>query len=125
MGVGPRFLLTLVIVLAALFGLALCGYNYWDDAPPKRDSLLNFYLASAETKPELCLDEKTRELIRGIMLEALDHALKVHIEHMFEVWMRDDRGQPGRARTGVQNGVQAYVDARKGAIEWTPPPCSG
>jgi hypothetical protein len=86
---------------------------------------LPFSLASAESTPELCMDEATREQIKTVMLEALDTALKNHIEHMFEVWLKDERGQPGRARTGVNLGIKSYLGARKGAMEWAPPPCSG
>ena len=87
-----------------------------------------FSLASAESTPvdlPLCMDEATREQIKAVMLEALDAALKTHIEHVFEVWLKDERGQPGRARTGVNLGIKSYLGARKGAMEWAPPPCSG
>jgi hypothetical protein len=125
---GQRFLLTIAIVLAALFGLALCGYNYWDVEEQKNISAVGFMLSSAESQPaELtpCLDEATREQIRVIMVEALDDALKEHIKHVFEIWLRDERGQPGRARTGVSQGIKAYLGARKGAMDWSPPVCSG
>src|SRR5262245_29342101 len=122
MGVGPRFLLTLALVLAALGGISLFGYQYWEVV---EQVPLTFNLASAETKPELCIDTNTREQIRSVMFDALDEALKVHIKHLYEVWLKDDRGQPERARTGAENGVRAYLQARKGATEWSPPPCAG
>jgi len=125
MPTGARFALTILIVLAALLGLSLCGYNYWDSEPREGNLFDAFRLASAETRPELCMDEATRERIRGVMFDALDESLRQHIVHMFEVWMKDDRGQPERARTGVQNGMRAYLNARKGAAEWMPPPCAG
>jgi hypothetical protein len=124
---GQRFLLTMAIVLAALLGLSLCGYNYWDVEPQKEAFIPPFQLASAESQPvELgpCMDEQTREQIRNMMLDALDSSLKSHIEHVFEVWLRDERGQPDRARTGVRQGIKAYLGARKGALEWTPPLCA-
>jgi len=124
---GTRFLVSLMIVLAALLGLSLCGYNYWE-VEPKRDALSLFDLASAESTPvELapCMDEQTREQIKAVMLEALDDALKSHIETVFLIWLKDDRGQPGRARTGVQLGIKAYLAARKGVADWAPPPCAG
>jgi len=124
MGAGARFAVTLLIVLAALLGLSLCGYNYWD-TEPKGSHLLDYMLASAETKPELCMDDKTREQIREVMLNALDTALQQHVIHVYEVWMRDDRGQPERAKFGVELGIRAYLKARKGATEWMPPPCAG
>ena len=131
MTTGQRFLLTITIVLAAMFGLSLCGYNYWDVEPQKDAGAISFMLASAESQPaELspqpnCMEEQVREQVRAVMLEALDDALKEHIKHVFEVWLKDERGQPGRARTGVSQGIKAYLGARKGALDWAPPVCSG
>ena len=123
---GTRFLVSLAIVLAALLGLSLCGYNYWE---PQHDAMApGFSLMSAESQPvelPVCMDEATREQIKAVMLEALDNSLKNHIEHVFEIWLRDERGQPGRARTGVQQGIKAYLGARKGVADWAPPLCSG
>ncbi len=124
MSTGVRFALIIAIVLAALLGLSLCGYNYWEPTEQK-PSVLGYMLASAQSRPEPCMDEQTREKMRGVMLEALDTSLQQHIIRAFEVWMKDDRGQPDRARIGVQNGVQAYLLARKGVLEWMPPPCAG
>jgi len=124
---GQRFLVTIFIVLAALFGLSLCGYNYWEPQQ-QAENPLGFMLESASSQPvelPLCMDEQTRERVRGVILDALDHALATHVENVFLVWLRDDRGQPGRAKTGVENGLRAYLSARKGAIDWTPPPCAG
>jgi len=124
---GQRFLLSLFIVLAAIFGLSLCGYNYWEQTA-QRESPLTFLLSSADSQPvelPVCMDEATREQIRAVLLEGLDNALRNHIEHVFEVWLKDDRGQPGRARTGVSQGIQAYLKARKGAADWAPPLCAG
>src|SRR5262245_52181155 len=122
---GQRFLLSLFIVLAALFGLSLCGYNYWEPEPQKAAF---FNLASAESQPvelPICMDEETRERLKSVMMEALDSSLKSHIEHVFEVWLRDSRAQPDRARTGVQQGIKAYLQARRGVEHWAPPPCPG
>jgi uncharacterized membrane protein YgcG len=124
---GTRFLLTIVLVLAAMLGLSLCGYNYWDAEPQKDASTLGFMLSSAESQPvelPMCMDEKTREQMRVVMIEALDEALKDHVKRVFEVWLRDDRGQPGRARTGVSQGLKAYLGARQGALDWAPPLCA-
>jgi hypothetical protein len=128
LGTGSRFLLTMAIVLAALLGLSLCGYNYWEAEEQKDASAVTFMLASAESQPAeltLCLDEQTREQIRNVMLEALDDALKEHVKHVFEVWLRDERGQPERARTGVRQGIKAYLGARKSTLDWAPPTCPG
>src|SRR5262245_59979665 len=113
MPAGARFALTIFIVLAALLGLSLCGYRYWEEVPQKE---AGFMLESASSQPvelPLCMDEKTREQVRAVIIEALDHALQQHIENVFLVWLRDDRGQPGRARTGVEQGIRAYLQARR------------
>jgi hypothetical protein len=84
---------------------------------------IGFEMASAESTPVICSDPTTRETVRAIMSEALDTALKNHVVHMFEVWMKDDRGQPDRARVGVTNGVAAYLRASKSVATWAPPDC--
>jgi hypothetical protein len=86
---------------------------------------IGFEMASAESTPVLCAEPALREAVRTIMSDALDTALKNHVVHMFEVWMKDDRGQPERARTGVTNGVAAYLRASKSVATWAPPDCSG
>ena len=127
MSVAKRFLLALAIVFAVLFAIALYGYlnDRWSDEVTQKPGLFDYMLASAESRPEICMDEQTREQIRAVMLEALDNSLKNHIEHVFEVWLKDDRGQPGRARTGVELGLRAYLGARRHTVEWMPPTCSG
>jgi hypothetical protein len=85
----------------------------------------HYDLASAETQPMQCVDgEEMREKIREIMRESLDQALSRHIVHIFEVWMKDARDQPERARLGIHAGVNAYIAARRGAIRWTPVVCT-
>jgi len=127
MTAGSRYLLTISIALAALLGLSLCGYKYWE-SEPQQTGLMDYILSSAESQPATlppCMDEPTREQIRAVMLTALDTALQHHIENAFAVWMRDDRSQPERARTGVVQGMRAYMLARKSTLEWVPPPCAG
>lgn len=87
-----------------------------------------FMLASESSRPaelstSMCIDAETRETIRALMLEGLDTAFKEHIVRMFEVWMRDERGQPDRAKVGVRQGIKAYMGARQGALDWLPPEC--
>jgi len=119
---GQRFLLSLFIVLAALFALSLCGYNYWE---PKEQAQMPFMLESASAQVVTCTDSATKEKIKSIMLDALDHALQTHIEHMFEVWMKDDRGQPERAANGTRAGINAYIKAGHAVAAWAPPDCPG
>jgi hypothetical protein len=119
---GQRFILTVTIALMILFAFAMCGYlnNRWTPADN-----VGFDLASAESTAVICTDPTTREKVREVMTDALDTALKNHVVHMFEVWMKDDRGQPERARTGVTNGVAAYLRASKSVATWAPPDCPG
>ena len=68
-------------------------------------------------------DEETRERIRNIMIDALDEALHDQIKFLFQVWMKDERGQPDRARVGARAAIKAHQSARKSALEWMPPVC--
>ena len=111
------------VVLNVILAAALIGYERWEIVP-QEDSFIGFRLAGAESKPELCMDEQTREQVRSVMLDALDAALKEHITHLYEVWLKDDSGQPLRARTGTERGIRAYLSARKGALDWSPPVCA-
>jgi hypothetical protein len=107
-----------VVALALALLLGTC-------CPAQQIPNIGFEMASAQATPVICADPTTRETVRTIMSEALDTALKTHIVHMFEVWMKDDRGQPERARTGVTNGVAAYLRASKSVSAWSPPDCPG
>lgn len=84
-----------------------------------------FKLAEAQpsNEPALCMNTEMREKIREIMLIALDEALKDHIVNVFTIWLRDETGQPGRARQGVKQGVAAYVRSRDSMQKWDPPQC--
>jgi len=121
---GLRFALVMSVVLNVLLALALIGYPYWQIVP-QEDSFIGYRLASADTKPELCMDAEQRERIRTVLFDALDIGLKEQIQHVYEIWLRDETGQPARAKTGVENAIRAYLSARKGAENWSPPPCAG
>src|SRR5262245_38449307 len=103
-----RWMWTFVVVVCILILLGFIGYSCgrWEPQTAQVEGL--FDMASAEsTIVELqpCMDPATREKIRNIMYEAIDDALKEHIMKMYDVWMKDDRGQPGRAATGVRQGI--------------------
>jgi hypothetical protein len=117
-----RWVWTFIIVVVVLLLLACIGYftGNWNEDESARPG---YGLASAQSQIVVCVDAATREKVRAIALDALDDALKEHIRHMFEVWMKDDRGQPERARNGVNNGITAYAKASKSAAEWMPPMC--
>lgn len=103
------------LTLALTLPLAFCS---GPSTPP-------YELASETSTPVPCTDEVTRERIRGIMFDALDEALKNHITRLFEVWLKDDTGQPARASTGTRAGITAYLHARKQAETWSPMICAG
>lgn len=117
-----RAILILAITIILLILLACVGYmsGRWED-----DESGSWFLLSAksQTVPPCVADEEARERIRGITLQALDEALEEQIKFLFMVWMKDDRGQPDRARVGVSQAVRAHQHARKLAEEWMPPIC--
>jgi hypothetical protein len=119
-----QFLLTLAIVFAILLALALLGYltGNWEEDEAARPG---YGLASAESRPELCMDGDTRERVRKLMIEALDNSLRGKIESLFAVWLRDATDQPRRAQTGMNTALRAYVGARAAAMKFDPPECSG
>ena len=69
------------------------------------------------------MDVELKDKIRALMLTAIDEAFRNHVEHTYEIWMKDDQGQPGRAATGVRNGMIAYLRAFKAAKDWNPRMC--
>lgn len=73
---------------------------------------------------QMCYDSDTRERIRMISLDAFDAALKDHVEHLFDIWVKEpNTEQPKRARVGAQAGFSAYLRARQDALKWNPPEC--
>jgi hypothetical protein len=123
-GLGNRIVITVIIVIVILLVLALLGFltGNWDEDEAARPG---YGLASAETRPELCMDSDTRERVRKLMLEALDNSLRTKVEDLFAVWSRDATDQPRRAQTGMNSALRAYVGARAAAIGFNPPECSG
>ena len=97
MSLGQRVAITVVIVLAILFALALIGYltGRWDTADAQQTLLSSKFDARL-----IALDK-----------EALDEAYKSRVLHLFEVWMKDETGQPGRATVGVRQARRAYIEA--------------
>jgi hypothetical protein len=85
--------------------------------------LLLFLPDASAPAPAQCVDDRMREEIRTLTLEAIDIGLKEHVSHLFEVWVRDSAEQPKRAMVGMQNGISAYLRARQNALLWNPPTC--
>lgn len=86
-------------------------------------------LTMAAPRPEpkipadICMGAEMRERVRVLMFEAIDAALKDHIEHIFKVWLQDDPRQTERMRLGAVRGIKAYSAARKGIEAWAPHDC--
>jgi hypothetical protein len=57
--------------------------------------------------PGTVYDRKILEL----ETEAIEAAFKVQIEHLFQTWMKDESGQPGRAITGARQARKAFIGA--------------
>jgi hypothetical protein len=100
MSLGHRIAITVVIVLAILFALALFGYltGGWD--------------AEAQVVPPSKYDKHIAELDRA----AIDEAYKEKIIALFQTWLSDPSEQPSRAVKGAQNARRAYIGAMQ-AIE--------
>jgi hypothetical protein len=75
------------------------------------------------SQPIECVEPDLRESIRAIVLKGLDDAMRDRAQHLFEVWMRDERDQPKRASTGMQQAISAYIQSRSLALKWNPTPC--
>jgi hypothetical protein len=119
---GQRFALTVVICLAILFALAAYGYfsGRWED---DENNAHLWGLAAAESRPELCMDDETRERVRKLFLDALDLAFKEKVEKLYEIWLSDPTGQPARAAKGADSALRAYSQARAAAMKFNPPEC--
>jgi hypothetical protein len=71
----------------------------------------------------LCADAELAEKLRKELRAALDDALREQVKHVFLTWLKDDSGQPDRARTGVRQALSAYVGAIEALQRFHPPPC--
>jgi hypothetical protein len=120
MTIGQRVIVTFVIVVVILLLLAAFGYfsGGWDEAGAEP-----LPTPPGQHQPGFCIDEITRERVRDILLNGLDESFKDQVKNLMSVWLRDERGQPGRASVGLHNAARAFDHARKAAIEWSPPQC--
>ena len=91
------------IAIAILLGVALGGYltGGWNVGPEE------YSVASAE---EPLIYSKHTERLLQLDREAVDNAYRDQIMHLFEIWMKDDTGQPARAIVGVRKASKAYKD---------------
>jgi hypothetical protein len=60
------------------------------------------------------------ERLKVVLQQALDESLRLYVVNLFSIWMKDDTGQPERARTGLQKAVKAWQHARKAIDGWEP-----
>lgn len=96
---AQRFALTVVIVLAILFALAVFGFmtGAWDDAGA----------AAVPDKTTMKYEQRFIDLDRA----ALDKAYSEHIITLYRVWMQDatSQTQPGRAVHGANLARKNYT----------------
>jgi hypothetical protein len=79
--------------------------------------------AQGEPPKERCIDWKVQEDIRAATLSGIDNALKLQVQKLFEIWVKDPHDQPKRATAGMQAAISAYLRARQNAERWDPPIC--
>jgi len=94
--IGQRIILTFIIVFVILLILSFIGWisGSWDETP-------------AAPLPSSAFDGRLIDLDK----EGLDAAYRSRVQHLFEIWMKDEAGQPGRAIVGVQQARRAYIEA--------------
>ena len=85
--------------------------------------LLALFDRDLGAEPVKCVDHETRERVRQLSLECYDQALRDHTARLFDIWIKDQDPEPKRASVGTQNGISAYVRARKLALDWNPQTC--
>jgi hypothetical protein len=83
-------------------------------------------VAAAEQPPlvKYCVQDQIQEdHIHQMMSESLDQAFKAHINHLFDIWVKDQAESPARAINGASLGINAYVRANRNLQNWKPPRC--
>lgn len=91
---GPAIVIG-IFVLAAI----------WATGEPASEPALTKFI------DQTIVPSKYDERIIQLDRESIEAAYRTQVEHLFEVWMKDERGQPLRAVTGVINARKAYVGA--------------
>src|SRR5215470_18104865 len=101
-----RFLVIFNIVLIILFALAAVGYmtGGWNIGSG------DYTVASAD---EPLVYTKYDEHLIELQRQALDQAYRDKIAQLFDVWLRDDTGQPARAQVGAQKARKAFLEVMK------------
>jgi hypothetical protein len=93
--------LTFVIVVVMLFALAFIGWisGRWDEAP------------AAVSTIKVPLDPRHEQKFIELDRAAIEAAYRDQIMHLFEVWMKDDSGQPDRAVKGARQARKAFASS--------------
>jgi hypothetical protein len=104
--IGHRIAITVIIVLAILFALALIGY------------LTGGWEAEAQKFQPAMLSKYEKQFIE-MDRKAAAEAYQEQINHLFLTWAKDERDQPKRAATGALQARSMYeramiaIDARE------------
>lgn len=79
-------------------------------------------LVAAQAAPT-CASNDMQEQTRAAMFVALDDAFRQRVAATYSVWMSDNRGQPARAKAGVDQAVAGYLHGYNAIQAWKLPPC--
>lgn len=108
MSIGQRVAITVAIMLAILFALALYGYltGAWDTSAAQAQQTLQPATLSKYEKRMVELDRA-----------AIDSAYSNQITHLFQTWMKDEQDQPRRALNGAKQARSAYERTMDAVVE--------
>ncbi|UGY13726.1 hypothetical protein HAP48_0034915 [Bradyrhizobium septentrionale] len=81
--------------------------------------------AAPQQAAPACIDSETREIVRGLLLDGINSALKDHTKRLFDVWMKEPHEAPTRQIAGMQNAINAFARSRAAMLTWNPPTCKG
>jgi hypothetical protein len=65
----------------------------------------------AQSEPRVFEPSVYEDRILELDAQAIDEAYKKHVMLLFENWVKDVKGQPGRALKGIDSARKAYVDS--------------
>jgi hypothetical protein len=97
-----RIVLTVIIVLIVIFCVAAVGLFSGRWVKWEMEG------ATAGEEPITLYD---RDMI-GLERKAVDEAFRLQVAQLYQIWMKDDSGQPGRALIGAARARDAYIRVR-------------